>query len=194
MRKFLYLGFLFVFLYGCNELRHVTADELKWQYQNRNMQSVYWADYLGEKDGKVYLLSKRAPLIGSTWKEEVLFTEVAGLDAAFLKSLREQEKTTNKTSNVAILRKTLENLNLNNPTEDVEKHTANNDFRFVGINGYTCYPPGVEKEDLKLAQKYDIRCLEGTSDDIENELHGRLIEAAIKYAEKYNRFLIMKLK
>jgi hypothetical protein len=194
MRRLLYVGFLFVVLYGCNELHHVTADEFKWQYQNRNMQSVYWADYLGEKDGKVYLLRKRAPMIGSKWKEEVLFTEVAGLDTEFLKTLREQEKTTKKTANIDILKKTLISLNLDNPIGDVEKNIANNDFRFVGINGYTCYPPGVEKDDLKLAQKYDIRCLEGTSDDIENEGHGRLIEAAIKYAEKYNRSLIKKLK
>lgn len=194
MRKYLVSAFLLVFLYGCNELLHVTAEEFKWQYNNRNMQSVYWADYLGEKDGKVYLLRKRAPLIGSKWKEEVLFTEVAGLDAEFLKVLREQEKTTKRTANIEILKKTLKGLNLDNPTADIEKHTANNDLRFVGINGYTCYSPGVEKKDMKLAQKYDIRCLEGTSDNIENEEHGKLIEAAIKYAETYNRSLIKKLK
>ncbi len=158
------------------------------------MQSVYWADYLGEKDGKVYLLRKRAPMLGSKWKEEVLFTEVAGLDTEFLKVLRKQEKTTKSTANIEILKKTLKGLNLDDPTADMEKQTANNDLRFVGINGYTCYPPGVEKEDMKLAQKYDIRCLEGTSDNIENEGHGKLIEAAIKYAETYNRALIQKLK
>ncbi len=70
----------------------MTAEEFKRQYDLRNMQSVYWADYLGEKDGKVYLLRKRAPLIGKNWKEEILFTEVAGLDPAFLQILRGLEK------------------------------------------------------------------------------------------------------
>ncbi len=194
MRKLLYLGFLFAFLYGCDELRHVTADEFKWQYQNRDMQSVYSATYLGERDGKIYLFRKRAPLIGSKWKEEVLFTEVAGLDTVFLKTLREREKASEKTPKVAILWRTLENLNLDNPTEDVEKHVANNDFKFIGIYGYSCSSPGVEKENLALIQKYGMRCLDGTSDNIESDFHMRLIETAIRYAEKYNHFLLKKLK
>jgi hypothetical protein len=203
MRKFLISAFLLVFLFGCNELLHVTAEEFKWQYSNRNMQSVYWADYLGEKDGKVYLLRKRAPLIGSKWKEEVLFTEVNGLDADFLKILREQERhpdpkgkdhTQQKSPSVDILKKTIESLNLNDPTKDVEKRIANNDMRFVGINGYTCYAPGVEKDDITLTQKHGMRCLEGTSDYIENEEHGRLIQTAIKYAKEYNLNLLMKFK
>jgi hypothetical protein len=74
------------------KLQHVTAEELKRQYDLRNMQSVYWADYLGEKDGKVYLLRKRAPLIGENWKEKILLTEIARLDPAFLQILRGQEK------------------------------------------------------------------------------------------------------
>lgn len=192
MRKLLYLGFLFAFLYGCNELRHVTADEFKWQYQNRDMQSVYSATYLGERDGKIYLLRKRAPLIGSKWKEEILFTEVAGLDTVFLKTLREREKASKETPNVAILWMTLENLNLDNPAEDVEKYIVNNDFRFVGINSYSCSAPGVD--NLSLTQKYGIRCLEGTSDVIEAEVHMRLFEEAIRYAEKYNCSLLEKLK
>ncbi len=194
MRKLLYLGFLFVFLYGCDELHHVTADEFKWQYQNRDMQSVYSATYLGERDGKIYLFRKRAPLIGSKWKEDVLFTEVAGLDPIFLKNLREQKNTSEKTPKVAILWRTLENLNLPNPAEDAEKHIVNNDFRFIGIFGYSCYSPGVDKDNLSLTEKYGIRCLEGTSDVIEDDLHMRLFEEAIKYAETYNRALLKKLK
>lgn len=192
MRKLLHFGFLFVFLYGCNELHHVTADEFKWQYQNRDMQSVYSGTYLGEKDGKIYLLRKRAPLIGSKWKEEVLFTEIAGLDTVFLKTLREREKASKETPNVAILWRTLGNLNLDNPTEDVEKHSHNNDFRFVGINSYSCSAPGID--DLSLTQKYGIRCLAGTSDFIEGDVHMRLFDEAIRYSEKYNRSLLKKLK
>jgi len=95
MKKYyLFLLLIFALLYGCNELQHVTAEEFKRQYDLRNMQSVYWADYLGEKDGKVYLLRKRAPLLGKNWKEEILFTEAAGLDSAFLQILRGQEKKT----------------------------------------------------------------------------------------------------
>lgn len=192
MRKILCLGFLLVFLYGCNELRHVTADEFKWQYQNRNMQSVYSATYLGEKDGKTYLLRKRAPLIGSKWKEEVLFTEVADLNADFLNTLREREKASKETPNVAILWKTLGNLNLDNPAEDIEKHIANKDISFVGINSYSCSAPGVD--NLSLTQKYGIRCLAGTSDVIEGDVYRRLFEEAIRYSEKYNRTLLNKLK
>jgi hypothetical protein len=105
MRKILIITSLLLFLYGCNELVHVSAEEFKWQYDNRHMQSIFWADYLGEKDGKVYLFRKRAPLIGSKWKEEVLFTEVDSLDADFLNRLRKQEKLTTQNNDNAARRK-----------------------------------------------------------------------------------------
>jgi len=93
-----------------------------------------------------------------------------------------------------VLKKTLGSLNLEDPKKDVEKSVANKDIRFVGIYGYSCSAPGIEEEYLSLTQKYGLRCLKGTSDNIEDDEHHRLIQTAIKYAEEYNINLLKKLK
>jgi hypothetical protein len=52
----------------------------------------------------------------------------------------------------------------------------------------------LSKKALVLTKQYGTRCLEGTSDVIESEEHGMLIEIAITYAEQYNIELLKKLK
>ena len=104
------------------------------------------------------------------------------------------EQSTMTIPNIELLKRTMESLHLENPTQDVDVRITNKDMRFVGVYGYSCSAPGIEKDDLALIQKHGIRCLDGTSDYIESERHRQLIESAISYAEKYNRYLLIKLK
>ena len=74
-------------LSGCSSLKHVDATTFSRQIELNNMQTVVWSEYIGQADGKAYLLHKRLPLVGSKWKEYVWFTEVDELDSAFLVEL-----------------------------------------------------------------------------------------------------------
>ena len=98
------------------------------------------------------------------------------------------------TTDKAILKTTLSSLNLKTPGADVEKNIANDDYRFMGICGYACYPPGLQDADLKLAEKYGVNNLQGTTDYIEDDEHSKLIQIATNYAIEYNHVLLMKLK
>lgn len=91
-----------------------------------------------------------------------------------------------KTSDLAILTTTLSFLNLEHPEQDMAKRVAHGDYRFIGINGYTCTAPGIKGTLSKKKDKYGIWCLEGTSDMIEGEEHMRLIKKAQAYAQRYN--------
>ena len=97
-------------------------------------------------------------------------------------------------SQTETLKTILKSLNTQNPEKDVYANLTNQDLRFICICGYACYAPGVEKADLALTKKYGTRCLDGTSDVVEGDEHGKLIETARTYAEKYNNALLMKLK
>jgi hypothetical protein len=103
-----------------------------------------------------------------------------------------QEKASK--SQTESLKMALKSLNLENPEVDANQNLSNRDPRFICICGYACYTPGVEKDDLALTKKYGSRCLEGTSDVVEGDEHGKLIEAARNYAVKYNAVLLKKLK
>ena len=115
---------------------------------------------------------------------------------AVWEELQKQTTTDNKSSDhqTEILKAVLRSLNLQNPEQDVNANSAKQDLRFICICGYACYTPGVDKEDIALTKKYGQRCLDSTSDVVEGEKHGRLIEAAKTYAEKYNDILLKQLK
>ena len=97
-------------------------------------------------------------------------------------------------SNTAILRATLETLNIENQEMDVNKNIGNGDLRFICVCGFACYTPGVEQNALALKKQYGTKCLEGTGDVIESHEHGALIAIATKYAKQYNMILLKKLK
>jgi hypothetical protein len=99
-------------------------------------------------------------------------------------------------SNIPILEKTLNELNLDNPTKDLEVNLAHNDRRFIGINGYTCDAPEVTEAEWKIIHsgKYGMRCLEGTGDVVEGNVHMALIKMATKYAVTYNRELLNRIR
>ena len=100
------------------------------------------------------------------------------------------------TSNVPVLEKTISALNLDNPTKDLEVNLAQNDRRFVGIYGYTCDAPEVTEDEWKIIHsgKYGMRCLEGTWDVVEGNVHSALIGKATKYAITYNRELLNRIR
>jgi hypothetical protein len=75
-------------LSGCNKPKHVSGAEFKREFDLRNAQTMVWSEYLGEKEGKVFMLRKTMPLVGSKWREEVWFTETNNLDSAFLEQLK----------------------------------------------------------------------------------------------------------
>lgn len=94
-----------------------------------------------------------------------------------------------------VLGGTLASLNLANPTADLDTNLAKGDKRFIGINGYTCTTPGVSNEEYSLVHsaRYGLRCLAGTSDNMESEHHKAPIEKAIEYAQKYNNELLRRI-
>jgi len=97
-------------------------------------------------------------------------------------------------NNTRILKTVLAGLNLEHPSIDLKTNIDNGDYRCIGINGYMCWPPGVQETEFHFIQKYGKRCLEGTSDVIENNEHMKLIRTARKYAENYNRLLLLEIK
>ena len=106
-------------------------------------------------------------------------------------ALAGQDKSVRLTSDTAILETTLSLLNLEHPEQDMMRNVAHGDYRFMGINGYTCTAPDNKGGyiDHQLIEKYHIWCLEGTSDVIESDKHMKLIDKARAYAMQYNNAL-----
>jgi len=82
-------------LTGCTSVHYVTPKQF--QLQANLMQSFHWTEYIGQADGKAYLLRKSAPLLGKNWTEEILYTETGALSPAFLRLLQEAKE--NRASN-----------------------------------------------------------------------------------------------
>ena len=74
---------------GCSSLKHIESSEFKRQIELNNMQTLYWSQYIGQADGRAFILRKRVPGIGKKMKEEVLFTETDQLGEEFMKKLEE---------------------------------------------------------------------------------------------------------
>jgi hypothetical protein len=98
------------------------------------------------------------------------------------------------TSGVCELTATLSGVDLARPIADLERNLSVGDRRFIGINGYSCFPPGVDKADEPWSPKFGIRCLPGTSDVIEGDAHLALINKATKYAQEYNVELLRRIR
>jgi hypothetical protein len=88
------------------------------------------------------------------------------------------------------LKASLASLNLVEPEKDAERYLAAGDTRVVGIYGYSVGFPGVPEEAwIGLLSEERFRAIEGTSDCVIGDRHMELISAAIRYAERYNRYL-----
>ena len=94
------------------------------------------------------------------------------------------------TSRLSTLRSTVAGLNLENAEADARSNFARGDNRFIGVVDVGCHAPGREGIALeKLVRTYGLRCLDGTSDVIENSHHRALQETVAKYGVAYNKCL-----
>lgn len=90
MRKWLPILML-VLLAGCNKPKQVSGADFKREYELRNAQTMVASEYLGEKDGKVFLRRRTMSLVNKNkWNEEIWFAETGNLDEAFLAELRNE--------------------------------------------------------------------------------------------------------
>ena len=75
-------------LAGCSGPDHVSAAEFKKEYawvgQPQSMRQI---SFLGVRDGKAFLKVSTMGLIGSEWKNRVIYVEVGELDDAFRRAL-----------------------------------------------------------------------------------------------------------
>jgi len=79
-------------LVGCDNAKHVTGPEFQREYELRNAQTMVASEYLGEQDGKVYLVRKTMSLVSKDkWNEEIWYTEADNLDSTFLQILKNDE-------------------------------------------------------------------------------------------------------
>jgi hypothetical protein len=120
---------------------------------------------------------------------------LVGFLAAIVMLLSAQESSQSpQISQTSILKTELAGLSLDSPDQDVSRNISHSDYRFIGICDFACYPPGIQGEDLKYAEDYGVRIIQGTTDALENDEHGELQKAATEYAETYNRSLLEYLK
>ena len=78
-------------LIGCNGPKHVTGEEFKREFELRHAQTMVFSEYLGEKDGKVFLKRKTLSLVNQKkWNEEVWFTEINNLERTLLDQLKKE--------------------------------------------------------------------------------------------------------
>jgi hypothetical protein len=92
-RRILPILFLVALTASCStKPKHVSAAEFQREFEMRHTQTMNWSAYLGETNGAVYMLRKTMPLVGSKWKEEVLFTETNGLAPGLLEQMRDASK------------------------------------------------------------------------------------------------------
>lgn len=83
MKKFAALA-LVLLLTGCSEPEHVSVDVFKREYASAGqMGTMREVEYLGQRDGKAFIKIRSMRLIGSGWKEKVIFIELRELDSAF---------------------------------------------------------------------------------------------------------------
>jgi hypothetical protein len=93
MRRIVPILFLVALTVSCSrKSRQVSAAEFQREFEMRHTQTMRWSAYLGETNGTVYLLRKTMPLVGSKWKEEVLFTETNGLAPGLLEQMSNASK------------------------------------------------------------------------------------------------------
>jgi hypothetical protein len=82
---------LLMLLSGCNKPKQVPGTDFKREYELRDAQTMVSSEFLGEKDGKVFLRRKTMSLVNKKkWNEEIWYTETNNLDATFLQKLKKE--------------------------------------------------------------------------------------------------------
>ena len=83
---------LLVLLTGCDAPKHVPGADFKREFDFRNAQTMVWSEYLGEKDGKVFLRRNKMSLVSKKkWNKEIWYTETNNLDSVFLEQLKKEK-------------------------------------------------------------------------------------------------------
>ena len=78
---------------GCDKEEHISGADFQRQYELNNMQTVQWADYLGQKDGKAYLRIKTMSSVATDkWRERIVCADVGELDPAFARKLPQKKR------------------------------------------------------------------------------------------------------
>jgi hypothetical protein len=102
-----------------------------------------------------------------------------------------------------VLAASLRPLNLSDPIKDLDAHLGRGDTKFVGINGYSCSPPGLDQNatgseltaDQRLQESRGVVCIEGTGDVLPaDRQYMDLYQTAWKYAETYNLELLGRIR
>ena len=78
-----------------------------------------------------------------------------------------------------------------NPIVDANKAIKNNDYKLLGVYGFSLTIPGVNKPtEFEHQKKYGVKPIEGTSDALKNKEHAELNRMAYEYAKKYNEVIL----
>ena len=79
---------------------------------------------------------------------------------------------------------------------DFQRHvTREHDTRFIALYGFATIVPGTDdRRDSQLIGRHGLRYIKGTSDAITSPEHGRLVDKAEQYAERYNSMLLRYLR
>ena len=73
---------------GCNNSNKVSGKKFQSIYETRNLNTMHYAEYLGHKGGKVYIVRKSISLTnGTKWNEEIIYTDISELDPSFKKQI-----------------------------------------------------------------------------------------------------------
>lgn len=94
MKIGLIVSVLVFLLVGCNEYERITGQEFKKQYELRNMQTMHYAEYLGQRGGKAFMSIKSMSSTNQReWKERIVYCEMSELDPSMKNTLQAEGKT-----------------------------------------------------------------------------------------------------
>jgi hypothetical protein len=98
------------------------------------------------------------------------------------------------TSKLGVLRTSVEGFNLDMPEEDLERRLNHGDYRLIGVLGYTLSIPGTDMDQFSpTVKQLGVHIVDGTSDALEGEEHGKLVREVRQYAKQYNQALLSRL-
>jgi hypothetical protein len=74
---------------------------------------------------------------------------------------------------------------------DAQRAMKNGDYRLLAVYGFTTEVPGTDLSAYEAKDRYGVRVIEGTSDDMRWPGEKWLNDNARAYAEKYNRTIAL---
>jgi hypothetical protein len=81
--KLLFLIVLLSLTAGCSGPDHISVADFKTEYAMVGApQTMRDVSFLGVRDGKAFLKIRSMPIVGSKWKERIVYVELSELDAA----------------------------------------------------------------------------------------------------------------